>query len=122
VHFLQIWIVPEREGLEPGYEQKSFPEEDRQGKFRLLGSRDGRDGSVTIHQDVDVQGALLDPDQAVTFDLRPDRKLWVQLAHGTVIANGQTLYAGDGLGILATGEIAITATDNAEILLFDLAA
>jgi redox-sensitive bicupin YhaK (pirin superfamily) len=122
VHFLQIWIVPEREGLEPGYEQKVFPAADRQGMARLLGSRDGRDGSLTIHQDVDVYGSLLGIGEAVAFDLRPGRKLWIQMARGTLTANGQPLSAGDGLGLLDTQNISITATDEAEFLLFDLAA
>ncbi len=122
VHFLQIWIVPERDGLTPSYEQIAFPAADRRNTLRLLGSRDGRDGALTIHQDVDLYGSLLDTGSAVTFDLREGRKAWIQIARGTVEANGQPLYAGDGLGVLDAGEIAVTATDDAEFLLFDLAA
>jgi quercetin 2,3-dioxygenase len=122
VHFFQIWIVPESEGIEPSYEQKAFPEGDRRGKLRLLGSRDGRDGSVTIHQDVDTYGALLDNGEAVTFDMRPGRKVWIQLARGMVTANDHSLFAGDGLGVLDINEIKIKATNDAELLLFDLAA
>ncbi len=121
VHFLQIWIVPERNGLTPSYEQIAFPAEERRGMLRLVGSRDGRDGSLTIHQDVDLYGSLLDNGDAVTFDLREGRKAWIQVARGTVTANGQPLYAGDGLGVLDAGEVVITATDDAELLLFDLA-
>ena len=122
VHFLQIWIVPERDGLQPGYEQKSFPPEDRRGRLRLLGSRDGRDGSITIHQDVDLYGALLESGDAVVFDLRDGRKAWIQVARGSVIVDGQPLAAGDGLGVLDVDGIEITAKEDAEVLLFDLAA
>ena len=123
VHFLQIWIVPERDGLQPGYEQKSFPPEDRRGRrLRLLGSRDGRDGSITIHQDVDLYGALLESGDAVVFDLRDGRKAWIQVARGSVTVDGQPLAAGDGLGVLDVDGIEITAKEDAEVLLFDLAA
>jgi hypothetical protein len=122
VHFLQIWIVPERKGLEPGYEQKAFDAAERRGKLRLLGSRDGRDGSVTIHQDVDLHGSVLDTGEEVSFQVRPGRKAWIQIARGTVTAGDQPLYAGDGYGVTEPGPIAITATDAAEFLVFDLAA
>ncbi|SDU30502.1 pirin family protein [Stappia sp. ES.058] len=122
VHFLQIWILPERNGLEPGYEQKSFPPEIRDGRLVLLGSRDGRDGSVTIHQDVALYGALLKPEASVSHVLAEGRKAWLQLVRGTVSVNGQTLAAGDGLGIETLGPLAIEAQENAEFLLFDLAA
>lgn len=122
LHFLQIWIIPERDGLEPSYEQKMFQPEVRQGKLALLGSRDGRNGSVTIHQDVDLYGSLLNGGDNVNFDIREERKVWVQVVRGTVTANEQPLYAGDGLGVLNSGELVISATDDAELLLFDLAA
>ena len=121
VHFLQIWILPEREGLQPGYEQRAFSEAERYGKLRLLGSRDGRDGSVTIHQDVDLYGALLSEGDVVTNVVRPKRKIWIQIARGTVTANGQPLSAGDGLGVVDPGNVKVTATNNAEFLLLDLA-
>ena len=122
VHFLQIWITPEREGLEPGYEQKAFTKADRRGKLCLLGSREGREGSVTIHQDVDLYTSLLEPEGSVTFEIREARKVWLQLARGSLEANGQTLRAGDGLGLCGEGKLSITAADTAEFLLFDLAA
>ena len=122
VHFLQIWIVPERDGLEPGYEQKAFPPAERQGRLRLLGSRDGREGSLTIHQDVDLYGALLKPGERVVLELRAGRGAWVQVARGSVTANGQPLAAGDGLAVSEAGPIAIEAGDDAEFLLFDLGA
>jgi redox-sensitive bicupin YhaK (pirin superfamily) len=122
VHFLQIWIVPEREGLEPGYEQKAFPAAERSGRRRLVGARDGRDGAVTIHQDVDLYAALLTDGETVSLDLRPGRKAWIQVARGAVRGAGQPLTAGDGLGVPDAGPIDITASKDAEILLFDLAA
>lgn len=122
VHFLQIWIVPERDGLEPGYEQKTFPQEERTDALRLLGSRDARDGSVTIHQDVDLYGSVLTADKSLTFDIRPGRKVWIQMVKGRLTANGQTLEAGDGLGILDAGPLDFAAGERSEFLLFDLAA
>lgn len=121
VHFLQIWIVPEKNGLEPSYEQRAFPAAERTGKLRLVGSRDGREGSVTIHQDVDLYNAILTIDDAVSFDVRPGRQVWIQAVRGTMTANGQPLYAGDGLGITSAGDLDVSATDDAEFLLFDLA-
>jgi len=121
-HFLQIWIIPERKGLRPGYEQKAFPEAERRGRLRLIGSRDGRDGSVTIHQDVDLYGSLLDTGEKASFEVRPGREAWIQVARGTVAAGDQPLYAGDGLAVTEAGPVDITATDKAEFLVFDLAA
>jgi len=120
VKLLQIWILPEQKGLTPGYEQKSLPLEDRRGGLRLLGSRDGRDGTVTIHQDADLYGGLLDASGKTSFTLRPGRKAWVQVARGGIVVNGQALQDGDGLGITEAGDIAITAATDAEFLLFDL--
>jgi redox-sensitive bicupin YhaK (pirin superfamily) len=122
VHFLQIWIVPERGGLEPGYEQKTFPLKDRNGRLALLGSRDGGDGSVTIHQDVALYGALLKPQASVSHALAEGRKAWIQLVRGTLTVNGQILNAGDGLGLDTPGPLTIAAQEDAEFLLFDLAA
>ncbi|MEX2617176.1 MAG: pirin family protein [Alphaproteobacteria bacterium] len=122
VKLLQIWILPETQGLAPGYEQKAFPDTDRQGVLRLLGSRDGRDGSVTIHQDVSLYGSLLNTGEQVTFDLKPGRKAWIQIANGAVTVGVQPLQSGDGMGLETPGCITITATSEAEFLLFDLAA
>jgi len=122
VHFLQIWIVPERDGLEPGYEQKTFPQEERTDALRLLGSRDARDGSVTIHQDVDLYGSVLTADKSLTFGIRPGRKVWIQMGRGRLTANGQVLEAGDGLGIPDAGPLALTAGETSEVRLFDLSA
>ena len=122
VKLLQIWISPETLGLTPGYEQKAFPGGERQGALRLLGSRDGREGSVTIHQDVSLYGSLLKPGEQVTFDVQPGRKIWVQVARGAVAVACQPLQSGDGIGIETPGSLNITATSEAEFLLFDLAA
>ena len=120
VHLLQIWIVPERKGLEPGYEQKSFPEPGRRGTLRLVGARDGRDGAVTIHQDVDLYATILEDGADVTHPLRPGRKAWVQVARGAVRLNGQPLSQGDGAAVSDEGTLTFTGTPDAEVLLFDM--
>src|SRR2546426_4946244 len=96
VHFLQIWIVPDRSGHRPGYEQKAFSETDRRGKLRLVASRDGREGSVSIHQDASVYAGLLEPGERVSHDLGRGRHSWVHLARGSVDLNGKPLREGDG--------------------------
>jgi quercetin 2,3-dioxygenase len=120
-HFLQIWIVPEQRGLPPGYEQRAFPASERQGKLRLLAARDGRDGAVTIHQDAELYGTLLEPGARVTHTLRPGRHAWVQVARGAVRVAGEDLQAGDGAALSEIGEVEITASTPSEVLLFDLA-
>lgn len=120
VHFLQIWIVPERDGLEPGYEEKTFSTEEKSGGLRLVGSRDGRDGSVTIHQDVDLYATLLSDGDAVSHEIADRRKGWVQVARGTVKVNDRQLYPGDGVAIDGESAIRITGTSDAEVLLFDM--
>jgi redox-sensitive bicupin YhaK (pirin superfamily) len=120
VHFLQIWILPERAGLPPGYEQRAFPADEKRGKFRLVASRDGREGSVTIHQAVDLYTSVLAPGEAVTHRLAPDRSAWVQVARGAVTLNGTALSAGDGAAVSEETLLTVTATDQAEVLLFDL--
>jgi redox-sensitive bicupin YhaK (pirin superfamily) len=121
VHFLQIWVVPDREGIPPRYEQKTFPDVDKRGKLRLVGSSDGRDGSVVVHQDVKLFAALLNSGEQVTHALQSGRKGWLQTVRGTVAMNGHDLDAGDGAAV--TGEAAVTITanvDGSEILVFDL--
>lgn len=120
-HFLQIWIIPERRGLTPSYEQKSFSDEEKTGKLRLVGSRDGRDGSVTIHRDVDFYATLLNDGHAVTHELKAGRGAWVHVARGRVKLNGTALSAGDGASIEAAGTLTLDGADNAEVLLFDMA-
>jgi len=119
VHFLQIWILPEKGGIRPGYEQKKFEEEERRGTLRLVASPDAADGSVTIHQDVRLYSTLLDGDQTVTHALAPGRYGWVQVARGEVELNGQTLKAGDGAAIEGEPSVTLRGT-GAEVLLFDL--
>jgi len=121
VHFLQIWILPERSGIEPGYEQKNFSEQERRGKLRLLASRDGREGSLTIHQDAAVYGALLGPGERISFELKPSRRAFVQVARGALTLNGQRLQAGDGAAVSDEKQLQLEAQDSAEVLLFDLA-
>lgn len=121
VHFLQIWVVPKREGLAPRYEQKTFSKGDKTNSLRLVGSADGRDGSVVIHQDVGIFAAVLDAGRAVTHPLSPGRTAWIQLVRGSLTVNGSAMSAGDGAAV--SGEVAIacaaTAADT-EFLLFDL--
>jgi len=121
LHLLQIWLTPERRGLTPSYEQKAFPAEERQGRWRLLAARDGADGAVTIHQDVALFGALLNPGQTIQHALEPDRHAWLQVARGAVILNGQPLAAGDGAAISNEPALTVSATQPSELLLFELA-
>lgn len=121
VHLLQIWIMPERRGIEPSYEQKAFPEAEKRGKLRLIASPDGGDGSVTIHQDAKLYVSLLAPGQEVAHDLGQGRYAWLQVAKGAVELNGKSLNQGDGAAVSAEQKLAIKGTKDAEILLFDLA-
>jgi redox-sensitive bicupin YhaK (pirin superfamily) len=118
VHFLQIWILPERRGLTPEYEQKSFPAEERQDRLRVVASPQGRDGSLTIHQDVNLYAATLSDGQSLTHELQPERYAWVQVARGEVDLSGHALKEGDGAAI--ESEPALTLRGRGEILLFDL--
>lgn len=127
VHFLQIWILPEQKGIEPGYEQKTFSEAEKRGKLRLVGSREGRGGSITIHQDVDFYAASLQSGEKVSHTLAPGRVAWLQVARGSVQLNDQLLTAGDGVAIAPKSpqEALMTlkgSVDTAEVLLFDMVA
>jgi quercetin 2,3-dioxygenase len=121
VHFLQIWILPERRGLEPGYEQKTLVPAETQNRLRLVASADGRDGSVTVHQDAQLHVARLDAGKEIAHALAAGRHAWVQVARGTVELNGTALAAGDGAAVSDEGALAIRASEPSEILLFDLA-
>lgn len=122
VHFLQIWLMPEQNGLEPSYEEKNFTPESKQGKLKLVGSRDGRDGSVTIHQDVSLYMASVAKGDRLTYNLENNRVAWLQVAKGAVLLNEQLLKAGDGAAITEETKIAIAGKEeDSEILLFDLA-
>lgn len=121
LHLLQVWILPESEGLPPGYEQRAFPEAERSDRLRLVASREGRDGSLTIHQDADVMVATLRAGASVEHALRPGRAAWVQVASGELSVSGQPLRAGDGAAVTDEESIAMAASRDAEILVFDLA-
>jgi len=121
VHFLQIWIIPERKGLPASYEQKAFDDAEKRGQLRLVGSRDGRDGSVTIHQDVDLYATLLAKGERVTHELPAGRSAWIQVARGSVTLNGLALKDGDGVATSTAGELRLDGVESAEVLLFDMA-
>jgi quercetin 2,3-dioxygenase len=121
VHLLQIWLLPERPGIQPGYEQKAFPEAERRGQLRLVAARDGREGAVTIHQDAELYVASLAEGDTVRHQLRPDRHAWVQIARGAATVNGQPLQAGDGAAVSDEEALEIRGDGEAEVLLFDLA-
>lgn len=121
VHFLQIWIVPAAQGIAPGYEQTHFEAAAKQGQLKLVGSRDGRDGSVTIHQDVNLYAALLTADETLTYDLVEGRIVWIQVARGSITLNGTPLSAGDGAAVdAATALNLVSQSEASEILLFDM--
>jgi quercetin 2,3-dioxygenase len=121
VHLLQIWILPDKQGHAPGYEQKSFPEAEKRGKFRLIASNDGADGSVRINQDAKLFVTLLAPGEEVTQALGSKRNAWLQVAKGEVELNGQKLQQGDGAAIAEENKLTVKATQESELLLFDLA-
>ena len=121
VHFLQIWVLPDREGIPPRYDQKTFGKSEKSGRLRLVGSPDGRDGSILIHQDVEIYDALLDSANSVKHQLRPGRKSWLQVVRGSVDVNGKAASAGDGVAVEDEAGLTIMAReDNSEILVFDL--
>jgi len=121
VHFLQIWLLPEKEGLPPSYEQRNFSPAKTPGKLHLVAARDGRDAAVTVHQDVDLYAAVLEPGDRVSHSLQSQRHAWVQVARGAITLNGLSLDKGDGAAISEETDVVIEATTDAEILLFDLA-
>jgi redox-sensitive bicupin YhaK (pirin superfamily) len=121
VHLLQIWILPDKQGYEPSYEQKSFPEAEKRGKFRLIASNDGTDGSVRINQDAKLFVTLLAPGEETTHALEANRHAWLQVAKGEVELNGQKLNQGDGAALSDEKTLKVKATKDAEVLLFDLA-
>jgi len=121
VHFYQIWLFPEREGLEPSYEQKAFPDEGERNQWRLAVSPDGRDGSLRIHQDASIHLATLDEGKSLTRPIEEGRSAWLQVLRGSVALRDQTLEAGDGAAIADESLIAIRAERPSELMLFDLA-
>lgn len=121
VHFLQIWVVPDRSGLRPRYAQKAFSEQERRGRLCLIASGDSRDGSLQIHQDASVYASLLDAGQQVVPAIAPGRHVWVHVARGTVQLNDHLLDSGDGAAVSEEHALTILASESAELLLFDLA-
>ncbi len=121
-HFLQIWIVPERSGLVPGYEQKAFSAEDKRGRLCLVAAPDGRDGAVTLNADAAIRAGLFDGDETAELALSPGRRTWVHVARGAITANGQALQAGDAIGLQDEPLLRLSQGQGAEVLVFDLTA
>ena len=121
VHFLQIWVEPDTQGLAPSYEQKFFAPEEKQNRWRLIAATDGREGAVIVHQDASIYAAVLKPDQALDYTLAAHRHGYLHLARGRISLNGYPLEAGDGAKIHGPEKLQIIAQEEAEILFFDLA-
>jgi len=121
VHFLQIWIEPDVTGIRPSYEEKHFDASSKRGRLRLVASPDGREGSVTIHQDACLYAALIDGAEKITHPLASGRRAYVHVALGSLTVDGQPLVAGDALKIEKRTEIIFEKGDQCEVLLFDLA-
>ena len=121
VHFLQIWIEPEKNGLKPSYQEKYFDADEKRGKFLLIASRDGREGSITVHRDVNLYATILSSGQKLTHQVSEGRGVWLQVARGAVLFNGKVLKAGDGVAIDAAQTVELEGQDEAEVLLFDMA-
>jgi redox-sensitive bicupin YhaK (pirin superfamily) len=119
-HFLQIWIQPDKSGYPPGYEQTHFPDAEKRGRLRLVASSDGRDGSVTIHQDAAIHAGLFDGAETATYRIAPGRATWVHVARGALDVNGTRLSAGDGASFTGDESITFANGDAAEVLVFDL--
>jgi len=120
-HFLQIWIMPNENGIAPGYEQKSFGDAQKRGRLRLVASSDGAEGSVTVHADASLYAGLLDGAESVTLPLNPARKAYVQVVRGTLKANNQLLQQGDAALLSNESALSLSEGKNAEVLVFDLA-
>jgi len=120
LHLLQIWLFPEENDLEPGYEQEMFSREDKLDQLRLIASRDGRDGSVTVHQQVDLYASILQPDSEIEHTIADSHKVFVQIISGVVAVNGQSASAGDGVQISDEDKLIMTSEAEAEFLVFDM--
>ena len=120
VHFLQIWIIPEKQGLQPSYAEQHFPEAERRNRLRLIASSDARDGSLKIRQDATIHASVLEAGASLSHSLKPGRRYWLQVAAGTLDVNGHALVEGDGLALAKEETLAITARTKSEFLLFDL--
>jgi quercetin 2,3-dioxygenase len=120
VHFLQIWLMPNRMGIQPGYEQKSFSIQEKQGRFRLVASPDAADGSVTIHSDARVYAGVFDAGERARLELEPGRHAWVHVARGSAKVNGQALEDGDALALSEEAAVEVEGTSGGEVIAFDL--
>ena len=120
-HFYQIWLLPERSGLVPSYEQKRFDDDGMDGQLRLVASPDGREGSLTICQDVKIYLSRLDAKKSIEYAVAPGRHAWLQVLRGSVVLNGDDLGTSDGAAISDESHLQTTATSDAEIMLFELA-
>jgi len=121
VHFLQIWVLPERKGLEPGYEQKSFPSNETHATWRMVVAPGGKNGALTIHQDASLAVATLVRGEQAAYSLKPGRYAWMQVTTGGVTLNGNHLQAGDGAAVSSEAKLTVKAMEPSELLLFDLA-
>jgi redox-sensitive bicupin YhaK (pirin superfamily) len=121
LHLLQIWILPEKNALEPGYEQTLFAREDKLNQLRLVASRDGREGSLTIHQDVDLYASVLQAGEEISLREERERRFFVQVVAGELIINGVELFAGDGAMLDDEKTLTFAARRDAEFLVFNLA-
>jgi redox-sensitive bicupin YhaK (pirin superfamily) len=121
VHLLQIWILPHTVGLEPGYEQKAFSEDERRGRLKLIASEDGSEGSVVVHQDVKLFASIIPAGEQVEHSMDQKRYAWIQVARGAISVNGEKAEQGDGAIVVGESNLQIKAEENAEVLLFDLA-
>ncbi len=121
VHLLQIWLLPAATGSPPSYEQRAFSDEDKRGRWKLVGAPDGRDGAVTIHQDVALYAAVLAPGERAEHTLGQGRHAWVQVIRGSVSVNDTKLGAGDGAALSDEPRVDVAAETESELLLFDLA-
>ena len=120
-HFYQIWLLPQHQGIQPSYEQKFFPEEEKRAKLRLVAAPDGAEGSLTIHQDARIYLAALEPGEVMTRTLPTGRHAWLQVLRGGVSVNGTLLQTSDGLAVSAEPALTVVGERSAEIMLFDLA-
>jgi redox-sensitive bicupin YhaK (pirin superfamily) len=120
VHFYQIWLLPDRPGLAPSYDQRAFPEEERRGRLRVVASPDGRDGSLTIHQDAEVFLSSLAAGERVTHELAPGRHAWLQVLRGSARLNRVPLASSDGAAVSDESSLTVLATETCEVMLFDL--
>lgn len=120
VHLLQIWILPAVEGIPPGYEQKTFPIRQERNRLHLVASADGREGSLTIHQDASISAGVIDAQFEVTYAMNPARHAWIQVARGAVTVNGIDVKQGDGAAVSQESVLVVRGVEDAEILLFEM--